>query len=120
MDDITLLRIDTLLKHIDQVFEDTKGKTIVNLEKSNLLLRAVCFSVAQIGEMMVQLEKHLSGKYSDLPWSYARSMRNIIVHDYGKTDVEQVYSTICNDLPELKKAFLKIKEDILKESLSKN
>lgn len=116
MDNKILFRIDTLLKHIDQVLEDTKGKTLINLEKSNLLLRAVCFSIAQIGEMMVQLEKYLGGKYPDIPWSAARKMRNVIVHDYGNTDVAQVYSTIRNDLPELKESFLSIQKDILKQS----
>ena len=98
MDDKILLRIDSLLNHIDQVLSDTKGVSLEELEKSNLLLRATCFSISQIGEMMNQLEQKLSSKYPDLPWVEARKMRNIIVHDYGSTDVEQVYSTIHNDL----------------------
>lgn len=48
---------------------------------------------------MNQLEKELSPKYDRLPWVDARKMRNIIVHDYVGTDVEQVYSTIQYDFP---------------------
>ena len=40
-------------------------------------------------------------------------MRNIIVHDYAGTDVEQIYSTIHNDLPGLKEAFILIKNDLI-------
>ena len=112
MDDKILLRIDSLLSHIDQVLSDTKGVSLEELEKSNLLLRATCFSISQIGEMMNQLEQKLSSKYPDLPWVEARKMRNIIVHDYGSTDVEQVYSTIHNDLIPLKEAFLKLKREL--------
>lgn len=54
MDEITLLRIDSVLKHIDEVLNDTNGVTLDELKKSNLLLRATCFSVAQIGETMNQ------------------------------------------------------------------
>ena len=95
-------------KYIDLIFKDTNGMSAEDIEKSNLLLRATCFSVAQIGEMMNQLEKELSSKYDRLPWIEARKMRNIIVHDYVGTDVEQVYSTIQYDLPSLKVAFLAI------------
>lgn len=117
MDDRTLLRIDTLLKHIDQIFDDIKNTSVEDLKKSNLLLRAVCFSIAQIGEMMSQLQEGLGEKYWKLPWYPAKKMRNIIVHDYGGTDVEQIYSTIRDDLPNLKKAFLAVRNDILFNAL---
>ena len=99
--ELLIYRIDSLLEHIGLVFNDTKGLSVSDIEDSNLLLRATCFSVAQIGEMMNQLEKELSPKYDRLSWVDARKMRNIIVHDYVGTDVEQVYSTIQYDLPSL-------------------
>ena len=117
MDDRTLLRIDTLLKHIDQIFDDTTNVSVDELKNSNLLLRAVCFSMAQVGEMMSQLQENLGEKYWKLPWYPAKKMRNIIVHDYGGTDVEQVFSTIHDDLPDLKKAFLAVRNDILFNAL---
>ena len=113
MDELTLLRIDSILKHVDQVLSDTSGVTLDELKKSDLLLRATCFSVAQIGEMMNQLEKSLGIRYWNLPWVGARRMRNVIVHDYGNADVEQVYSTIHMDLPGLKEAFLAVRNDLL-------
>ena len=112
--DLLICRIDSLLEHIDLVLSDTKGLTAEEIEKSSLLLRATCFSVTQIGETMNQLEKELSSKYENLPWIEARRMRNIIVHDYRGTDIEQVLSTINNDLPNLKTAFLSIKSDLMK------
>lgn len=114
---LLICRIDSLLEHIDLIFNDTNGLSVGDIEKSNLLLRATCFSVAQIGEMMNQLEKELSSKYDCLPWVEARKMRNIIVHDYVGTDVEQVYSTIHSDLPSLKVAFAAIKNDLTSEAL---
>ena len=120
MDDRTLLRVDTLLKHIDQIFDDTANISIDELKNSNLLLRAVCFSMAQVGEMMSQLREKLGEKYWKLPWYPAKKMRNIIVHDYGGTDVEQVYSTIRDDLPDLKRAFLAVRNDILFKALITN
>ena len=114
MDEIVFYRIDSLLEHIDLVLNDTAGVSMEELAKSSLLLRATCFSIAQIGERMVQLEKTLSKKYPDLPWLDARGMRNIIVHDYGNTDVEQVFKTIHNDLPGLKSRILFVREELKK------
>ena len=108
-----IYRIDSLLEHIDLILNDTDGLSVDEIEKSNLLLRATCFSIAQIGEMMNQLEALLSQKYDQLPWKAARNMRNIIIHDYGKTDAAQVYLVIHKDLPNLKKAFLNIKKDLI-------
>ena len=104
--ELLIYRIDSLLEHIELVLKDTDGLSASEIEKSSLLLRATCFSISQIGEMMNQLEKELFTKYSNLPWVEARKMRNIIVHDYAGIDVEQIYSTIHNDLPGLKEAFI--------------
>lgn len=114
MDKLILDRIDSLLEHIDLVFHDTDGLTIEEIKQDSILLRATCFSVSQIGEMMIQLEKKLSTIYPELPWNRARGMRNIIVHDYGGTDIKMVYSVIHNDLTELKIAFNKIKSELQK------
>lgn len=117
MDNLLLFRIESLIDHIDLVLRDTKDLSLEEIEKSSLLLRATCFSVVQIGEMMAQLQKDLSRKYDRLPWGGAKGMRNTIVHDYGERDMEQIYSTIRNDLPALRKAFVAIKNDIVFDTL---
>ena len=116
--DLLIFRIDSLLEHINLVLNDTAGLTAQEIEESSLLCRATCFSIAQIGEIMNQLEKTLSSKYPNLPWVDARRMRNIIVHDYGGTDIEQVYSTIQKDLPNLKTNFLSVRKDFQRGNLN--
>lgn len=111
MDDKILFRVNSLLKQIDFILNDTKDVNLSSLDENSVLLRATCFSIAQIGEKMVQLEKKIGDKYPDLPWVYARNMRNIIVHDYEKIDIEQVRSTVIIDIPLLKDSFLQIKKD---------
>ena len=110
MDDVVLLRVDLILKHIDEVLDDVKNVSLDKLRKSSLLLRAVSFSLAQIGEQMNKLESTLGKKYPDLPWKNAIAMRNIIVHDYGRADADQIYSTVKSDLPSLRQAFIKIRD----------
>ena len=104
--------IDSLLEHIRLILNDTNGLAIDEIKESSLLLRATCFSISQIGETMNRIEKELANEYDYLPWVGARRMRNVIVHDYGKIDIEQVYSVIHDDLPVLESAFLEIKKDL--------
>lgn len=112
MDDKAIQRIDGVLKHIDKIQKELNGVSFDEFNKSTLLVDAISFSVAQIGERMVKLEELLKGKYPDLPWVQARRMRNIIVHDYDNSDPAKVYKTATSDLDDLKKWFLKIKDDI--------
>ena len=101
-----------LIKHINLIQSDLKDKTIDDFKKSDLLVRATCFSLVQIGEQMNKLEDKYRQNYPDVPWSSARKMRNIIVHVYNKIDAEQVWSTAKQDLDELKNKFEIIKTEI--------
>ena len=114
MDDKVLLRICSIISYINQVCKDLDGLSLEDLKQSNLLQRAVSFSIAQIGETMTKLEPSLSNRYPDLPWIEARGMRNFIVHDYQSIDIEEVYKTIKDDLPLLKTKLQLIKVEIAK------
>lgn len=37
-----------------------------------------------------------------IPWTDIAGLRNRIVHDYGNVDLEVVYETLTNDIPQLK------------------
>ena len=110
--ELLILRINTLLNHIDEILEDVRGLTEQEFKDNSVVLRATCFSIGQIGEQMTKLEAFLQERYQDLPWKKARGMRNLIVHEYERIDAEQVYSTIVNDLLPLKMAFVAIKNEI--------
>ena len=116
MDNKALLRINSLLKHINFVIADTKNVDISNLKEDSVIFRATCFSIAQIGEQMARLQEKIGDKYPKLPWQYARQMRNFLIHDYEKVDPGLVSETVINDLPLLKEEFLKIKKDFEKNA----
>ena len=114
MDNLLNYRIENLIEHIDLVLSDTKDVSFEELTQNSLLLRATCFSIAHIGEMMVQLEKSLYEEFPNLPWQSARKMRNVIVHDYKGAELDTIYLTIHNNLPELKDMFLEILKNLSK------
>lgn len=93
------------------VLSDMKDVSLDGFESNDLLFRATCFSIAQIGEQMIRLQDKIGQKYPEIPWAVARKMRNFIVHDYDDVIPEIVYSTAKEDLPSLKESFLLIKKD---------
>ena len=107
-----LPRIETILKHIQTIKNDVGDKTLEEFQQSDLLVRATCFSLVQIGEHMAKLEDKIGSDYPDLPWRRAKDMRNLIVHVYNHVKAEIIYSTIQNDLDELEEKLLLIKSEI--------
>ena len=107
-----LSRVNAILRHIDTIQSDIKDYSLEDFKKSDLLVRATCFSLSQIGEQMSKLEETLRPKYQSIPWNSAIRMRTLIVHVYNKVKAEVVYNTSKNDLEELKQQFLIVARDI--------
>ncbi len=69
---------------------------------------AVIRQIAIIGEAMGKLDKDFVENHSQLPSKEAVAMRNVLVHDYDWVDTAEVWRTIEQDLPKLKKMIRKI------------
>ena len=113
MDDKVLIRIDSIIKNIDEVSNDLRNVDYIAFCESTLLPRAISFSIALIAEQMIRLEEKIGDSYKEIPWTSARGMRNLIVHEYDSVDFVEVYHTATVDLPILKDQFLKIRNEIV-------
>ena len=63
---------------------------------------AIAMCILQIGELVGKLTDDFKSQYSKMPWQSIKSMRNIAAHNYGEFDVEVLWETVINDIPELK------------------
>jgi len=113
MDEVLIHRIDLLVKHCDEVINDTNGKSYEDFSSSDLLIRATCFSIVQIGEQLRVLEKKIGKLFPNLPWSEGVSMRNFVVHDYSRVDIGQVYKVATEEVPSLKESFVLVKNELI-------
>ncbi|MBR1795737.1 DUF86 domain-containing protein [Candidatus Saccharibacteria bacterium] len=69
----------------------------------DLDFQEVCaFRVIQVGELVNSLSQNLKDAYPDIPWHAIIGFRNILTHDYGKIDVERMWNTVNDDIPELR------------------
>ena len=71
------------------------------LSKNEVLLDSMLFRLIQISENAKLLSDEYKEEHSDVPWTAIYGLRNRIVHDYGNVDLNIVYQTLKEDIPEL-------------------
>lgn len=77
------------------------GIDIKELNGNEILLDSMLFRMIQISENAKRLSDKYKQKHSNIPWNALSGLRNRIVHDYGNVDLNIVYETLKNDIPEL-------------------
>lgn len=63
--------------------------------------------IIQIGELVNRLSDEFIEKCKQIPWYAIKGMRNLHAHDYENVDMEIVWNTLKEDIPQLKEQILK-------------
>ena len=63
-----------------------------------LVQDAVIRQLSIVGEAAAKLPLALRAKYATIPWKKIVGMRNIIVHDYSRLNLQRVWDTVERDL----------------------
>ena len=71
------------------------------LSNNEVLLDSMMFRLIQISENAKRMSDKYKSEHDDIPWIAIYGLRNRIVHDYGNVDLDIVYSTLKNDIPQL-------------------
>ena len=74
---------------------------IEDLKKDEVLLDSMLFRMIQVSENAKKLSDKYKENNCDVPWRALSGFRNRIVHDYGNVDLDIVYETLTNDIPDI-------------------
>lgn len=66
------------------------------------------YSLALIGEAVASSIVDLEAAEPTIPWHQIRGMRNAVIHEYFRVDIEIIWETARSDLPILKEALQRI------------
>lgn len=66
-----------------------------------MLKRAVCMTVINIGELVKNLDDEFRAQYCNVPRKDIAGFRDIAAHKYQTLRMEDVYATVTDDFPEL-------------------
>ena len=77
-------------------------KNYTNYENDISFQYACNMCIIQIGELVTRLSDTFIERHPEIPWHAIRGMRNLHAHDYEHIDLEIVWNTLCEDIPDLR------------------
>lgn len=63
---------------------------------------AVTWKLVVIGESEANLPEDFRAAHPEVPWGQIKAARNILVHEYFRLDVQEVWNTASRDRPVLR------------------
>ncbi len=90
-----------ILESIKAIESYANGLTFDDFKKNAAIIDAVIRRFEIIGEATRQMPADFKKKYQEIPWQDMADMRNVLIHEYFGVDINEVWKTIKNDLPDL-------------------
>ncbi len=93
--------IQKIKKDLEFIVAHMRDVDMEELSANEVLLDSMLFRMIQISENAKRLTDEYKLSHPYVPWNALSGLRNRIVHDYGNVDLNIVYETLKNDIPEL-------------------
>lgn len=72
---------------------------------------AVCMCVVNIGELVKNLDDEFRAMHRSIPWRELAGFRDIAAHRYQTLRMEDVYTTVHVDFPEIRSELMRLLEE---------
>ena len=102
MSEKILIYLNDINKAIDSIKKFIQGMTFEQFKSDDKTSSAVIRKFEIIGEATKNIPDKIKEKYPQIPWKDIAGMRDKLIHAYSKVDLNLVWKTIHQRLPELK------------------
>lgn len=106
--DVIIQKIIKYCDKIEELLSEIKCDKKEYINKSIYQL-STDMCVYQIGELSIHVSEDFKEKHIEIPWAKMRGMRNIHAHEYDAVDRDEMWNTLMEDIPSLKKKLEKIR-----------
>jgi uncharacterized protein with HEPN domain len=94
----SLIDIAEAIKLIFQYVKGVNSEALAaNIEKQDAILRRITI----IGEATKRLSQDFRNQHPNVPWKEIAGMRDVITHEYDEVDLDEVWTVINENLPQL-------------------
>ncbi len=93
-----LINIIECIERIESYTKDGRKAFMQNTMAQDAVVRN--FEI--IGEASKQISEHIKKKHPEVPWKHITGFRNILIHEYLKVDLNEVWSNVEKEMPVLK------------------
>ena len=106
-DEIILRKV---LSELDVARIMLNGSSLQNFLYNEMLKRAVCMTVINVGELVKNLTEECRLSHPEVARKEIAGFRDIAAHKYQTLRMEDVYETAVTDFPDLQQKITKILE----------
>jgi uncharacterized protein with HEPN domain len=100
--------VNHILGSIESVESYTAGLTKEEFLGNFMVQDAVARNIEILGEACSKISQETKEEFPKIPWRDIVAMRNILIHEYFRSDPETVWNVVQIDIPELKKLMIEI------------
>ncbi len=99
-------RLKDILLSIEDIQDFTSSLSEMDFlaieEIDRMVFRAICNCVTTLGEAVKLLSPEITDKYPLIDWQGYAGMKNVFTHQYFRVQLDLLWNTIQQELPELK------------------
>ena len=103
-----IVYIEDIREALDKIEKYTDGISFEEFKTNEMCHDAVIRQLMIIGEASNRIDRDYLTSYPEFPLKQAIEMRNFLIHNYDDVDLEIVWKTIKESLPQLKNSVKKI------------
>lgn len=95
------MRLLHMLENAELCLVFIQGQSRLSLDKDLKLVYALLRAVEVIGEAASKISRTMQETTPQIPWKQIIGMRNILIHDYNRINLDRLWDTVAVDLPTL-------------------
>jgi len=103
--------IEDIVDSMNKAMMFVEGMSYEEFIQDEKTIFAVVRALEIIGEAVKNIPQDVRRSYPEIPWKNIAGMRDKIIHEYFGIDLEVVWNTVQNRIPQEKPLFEKMLED---------
>lgn len=104
-------RLQDILEAIERLEKyAVQGKRV--FEQQELIQTWIIHHLQIVGEAARTISQNLKAQYPDISWRDAADLRNLVVHEYFRINIDIIWDIVENDIPILKKQIQNILQEL--------